>query len=65
MGGLLKVITMIWGAQERFAKDVEGTVSIEYALLAGLIVAVLVPTVVLIGNIVSPLFESFAAMFPS
>jgi Flp pilus assembly pilin Flp len=65
MGGLLKVITMIWEAQGRFARDVEGTVSIEYALLAGLIAAVLVPTVVLIGNILSPLFESFAAMFPS
>ena len=58
------VVTLVSIAQDRLEREEKGATAVEYGLMVGLIAAVIVTTVILLGNQLNGLFQQITAALP-
>jgi pilus assembly protein Flp/PilA len=59
-----KFITLLAIASDRLEREEKGATAVEYGLMVGLIAAVIITTVVLLGKQLNGLFQQITAALP-
>jgi pilus assembly protein Flp/PilA len=64
MNPFTAVVAFVYAAQARLAREEKGATAVEYGLMVGLIAAVIIGTVALLGGQLNGLFQTISDALP-